>query len=304
MTRGQADDVTEEVTDSASSILDTVLEALPRLGIALLIVAVGWAVSRLVRWLLHRGLRRRQTPSFARVMSRVGGWLVLGLAVLLAVAVTFPSVKPVDLLAGLGFFSVAVGFAFKDILENTLAGVLLLFRQPFQSGDQIEVGDQSGTVEAITIRETRIKTFDGQLLLIPNRDVYKSEILVQNHYELRRMAFVVGVAYENDPVEASDAIVAALSSVEGVATDPRPEALVNDLGASTVQIEARFWTAPRQQEALESLARSIVAVKAALEAAGIELPADIVVLQAAPSFRAAVQGDATLTPGGAVKFDE
>lgn len=92
----------------------------------------------------------------------------------MATAVTFPSVKPVDLLAGLGFFSVAVGFAFQDILENTLAGVLLLFRQPFRSGDQIEVKEQSGTVEAITIRETQIRTFDGQLVLVPNRAVYKS----------------------------------------------------------------------------------------------------------------------------------
>ena len=294
---------TEEIAGSARSILDTVVASSPRLGIALLIVAAGWGTSRLVRWILHRSLRRRQTPSFAQVMSRIGGWLTFGLTILLAVAVTFPSVKPVDVLAGLGFFSVAIGFAFQDILENTLAGVLLLFRQPFRSGDQIEVNERAGTVEAITIRETRIRTFDGQLVLIPNRDVYKSVIRVQTHFELRRLAFVVGIAYENDPADATRVIVAALAGVEGVAADPGPEALVSELGPSTVQIEARFWTAPRQRDALGVLAGSIMAVKAALDAAGIELPADIVVLQAAPSFRAAVQGDAALTPGGAVRAE-
>lgn len=106
----------------------------------------------------------------------------------------------------------AVGFAFQDILENTLAGVLLLFRQPFRSGDQIEVKEQSGTVEAITIRETQIWTFDGQLNLVPNRDVYKSVIRVQTHHELRRLEFVVGVAYENDPTDAINLIVAALTA--------------------------------------------------------------------------------------------
>jgi len=236
-------------------------------------------------------------------MSRLGGWLVLGLTILVTVAVTFPAVKSVDVLAGLGFFSLAIGFAFQDILENTLAGVLLLFRQPFRSGDQIEVQERSGTVEAITIRETRIRTFNGKLILIPNRDVYKSAIRVQTHFELRRLSFEVGIAYENDPAEATRVTVAALNGVERVATEPRPEALVSELGSSTVQIEARFWTSPRQLDALGVLADSIVAVKAALDAAGIELPADIVVLQAAPSFRAAVKGDAALTPGGAVRLE-
>src|SRR5680860_1023983 len=106
---------------------------------------------------MHVILRRNRTASFARVMSKVSGWVLLGLAVMVATAVAFPSVKPVDILAGLGFFSVAVGFAFQDILENTLSGILLLFRQPFESGDQIMVQEQTGTVEAITIRETRIQ---------------------------------------------------------------------------------------------------------------------------------------------------
>ena len=233
-------------------------------------------------------------------MSRLAGWLVLVVAVLVATAVTFPSVQPVDLLAGLGFFSVAVGFAFQDILENTLAGVLLLFRQPFRSGDQIEVKDQAGTVEAISIRETRIRTYDGELVLIPNRDVYKSVIRVQTHFAQRRMEFVVGVAYESDPAQAIDVIVSALAGVEGVAADPAPEALACELGSSTVDIRVWFWADPRQHDALITSSAAIVAVKAALDGAGIELPSDIVVLQAAPSFRAAVQGDAFTTPGGAV----
>ncbi len=268
---------------------------------AALIVAIGWGISRLARWSLQRTLRRRQTPSFTQVMSRLAGWLVLVVAVLVAIAVTSPSVKPVDLLAGLGFFSVAVGFAFQDILENTLAGVLLLFRQPFRSGDQIEVKDQAGTVEAISIRETQIRTYDGELVLIPNRDVYKSVIRVQTHYELRRMEFIVGVAYEADPARAIHVIVAALTGVEGVSDEPLPEALATKLGPSTVDIRVWFWTDPRQHDALLSMSAAIVAVKAALDAARIELPADILVLQAAPSFRAAVQGDAMPTPGGAVE---
>ncbi len=291
----------EQVEDSARAMVESFLEAIPRLGVALVIILLGYGVSRILRAVLHAYLKRNRTPSFARVMSKLAGWILFGIAVLSATAAAFPSVKPVDLLAGLGFFSVAVGFAFQDILENTLSGVLLLFRQPFESGDQIQVLEQTGTVEAISIRETRIKTFDGQLVLIPNRDVYKNVIRVQTHYDLRRLAFVAGIAYENDARQASSVIIDALQQVEGVAEDPAPEAIVRELGVSTVNIEARLWTTPAQHDSLMILDEAIKTVKEALEDAGIEMPADIIALQATPSFKAAMQGDGDVTPAGGLR---
>ena len=289
------------VDEAAARMLDTLVRALPRVAFAVALLLLAWLLARLLRMALRRVLRGHRSPSFVNVMATLAGWVIVTLGVLAAVTVVFPSVRPVDLLGGLGFFSIAVGFAFQDILENTLSGVLMLFRQPFRSGDQIEVQGQSGTVQAISIRETRIRTFDGQLVLIPNRDVYKSVIRVQTHYEHRRQAFTVGIAYENDAREASRVVVAALAGVPGVLADPAPEALVRTLGVSTVDVEARFWTVPQQHEGLLALDAAIVAVKAALEAAGIEMPADIVALQATPSFRAALQGDADVTPGGSVR---
>ena len=295
------DDPTAEIEESASSLWESTLDFLPRIGVAAIIVVVGWMTSRGLRWLLHRSLRRRQTPSFATVMSKVGGWIFLTIVVLIALAITFPSVRPVDLLAGLGFFSIAVGFAFQDILENTLSGMLLLFRQPFRSGDQIEVMGQSGTVEGITIRETRIIRYDGELVVIPNRDVYKNEIVVHTYRDDHRQDFVVGIAYENDAEEATTAIVDALRSVDGIRLDPPPTALVESLNVSTVDIVAMFWTSARRFDSLLVKDAAIKAVKLRLDEAGIEMPADIVALQATPSFKAALQNEAEVTPAGSVR---
>lgn len=295
------DDPAAEIEESASSLWDSTLDFVPRIGVAAVIVAAGWAASRGLRWLLHRYLRRRQTPSFATVMSKIGGWIFLTVVVLIALAITFPSVRPVDLLAGLGFFSIAVGFAFQDILENTLSGMLLLFRQPFRSGDQIEVMGQSGTVEGITIRETRIIRYDGELVVIPNRDVYKNEIVVHTYRDDHRQEFVVGIAYENDAEEATTAIIAALRSVDGVRLDPPPMALVENLNVSTVDIVAMFWTSARRFDSLLVKDAAIKAVKRRLDDAGIEMPADIVALQATPSFKAALQNEADVTPAGSIR---
>ena len=285
-----------------SDLLTSIGDAAPRVLFAIAIVVVGYALSRGLRWALKRALATRQTPSFATVMSKLAGWALLSIAVIIAIVAVFPSVQPVDMLAGLGFFSVAAGFAFKDILENLLSGLLLILRQPFRSGDQINVGEVSGTVQAITIRETRLKTFDGQLVLIPNRDVYMSAITVRTHFESRRMAFVVGVAYENDAGEACRTIQGALDqALPHLADTPEPEAIVTQLGVSTVDIEARFWCDPHQHDVVLALDTAIRAVKTALEKADIEMPADIIALQATPSLRAAISGEAEVTPGGGVR---
>jgi small-conductance mechanosensitive channel len=285
----------------AADLLDLVVGALPRVSFAIAVVVVGYLLSLILRWALRRILSGRQTPSFAAVMSKLAGWALLSLSVIVAIVAVFPSVKPVDMLAGLGFFSVAAGFAFRDILENLLSGLLLILRQPFRSGDQISVGEVSGTVLAITIRETRLKTFDGQLVLIPNRDVYKSVITVGTHFPSRRMGFVVGIAYENDANEARRVIQRALAEqVPRVENTPEPEAVVTQLGVSTVDIEARFWCGPAQHDVVLAVDAAIRAVKRALDDAGIEMPADIIALQATPSLRAAISGEAEVTPGGGV----
>ncbi len=297
----EVDDASTEISESASSLWQTALDAVPRVATALVIVAVGWLVSRAVRWLLQRFWQRRQTPSFAKVMSKVVGWTILTIVVLLAIAVTFPSVKPVDILAGLGFFSVAVGFAFQDILENSLSGILLLFRQPFRTGDQITVMDRSGTVDGITIRETRLITYDGELVVIPNRDVYKNVIDVHTSRPSHRMHLTVGIAYEHDAAEATAAIRDALTTVDGIESNPPPMALVTSLNVSTVDIDAMYWTASRRASSIEVRDAAIKAVKRRLDHDGIEMPADIIALQATPSFKAALQNEGEVTPAGSVK---
>ncbi|MEO8697606.1 MAG: mechanosensitive ion channel family protein [Acidimicrobiales bacterium] len=273
----------------------TFVDALPRVGVAVAMVATGWLVGRALRWTLHRVFQRHRTPSFARVMSKVLSWIFVTIVVLLAVAVTFPSVKPVNVLAGLGFFSVAVGFAFQDILENTLAGILLLFRQPFRTGDQIDVMGNAGTVDEINIRETRLTTYDGELVIIPNRDVYKNVINVHTHHDSHRLQFKVGVAQSTDSRHATGVIVDSLRTVAYVAPRPAPVALVTELGDSTINISVMFWTNSQRFASLLALDAAITAVKLRLDAEGIELPAPIVVLQATQSLQAVLHNDPDLT---------
>lgn len=287
----QVSDTVDEVADSTDSLLDSVIDAVPRIGIAAGVMFVGFVLARFLRIGLRRLLCRQHSPSFANVMSRLTSWVFVLFVALAAITITFPSVQPVDLLAGLGFFSVAVGFAFQDILENTLSGVLLLFRQPFESGDQIHVDGNEGTVEGITIRETRIRQYDGQLLVIPNRDVYKNAIRVQTNTNDRRVDFTVGVAYDTDLDRARAVIEDALAGVGEVRKDPAPFVFVEAFGASSINLSVNVWVDSSQYDARRALDASIRTIKARLDDEGIEIPFDIVTLEAARSFRDAIGGD-------------
>lgn len=285
----QVGDDVADVGRTARELVEAFVDQLPRLGIAAAVVLVFWLLAVVLRSLLRRRFTRTRTPSFAEVMSRVIGVLVVVLGVLAAITLTFPSVQPVDMLASLGFFSVAVGFAFQDILENLLAGILLLLRQPFRGGDQVDLAGMRGTVEEITIRETRVRTFDGELLIVPNADVYKNRILVQTAYPAKRWAVRVGVGYDDDLDAARAAAIAAVHGVDDVLDAPPPSALLVDLGMSTVVIEVQFWTGSRQGDGLQTRDRVIDAVKREMDAAEVSMPSDIVELAATRSFAEALR---------------
>lgn len=252
--------------------LDGAIRLAPNFLIAIIVLVAFYFGSKLVQNLVTRWARRNNRPNLGQVLGGFVRATVIMVGVLLAVTVVFPSVKPVDLIAGLGVSSVAIGFAFKDILQNWLAGLLILLRQPFEIGDQIQVDGFEGTVEQIETRATIIKTYDGQKAVIPNSQVYTNSLLVKTGHEHRRSQYDIGIGYADDVDEAIDVIMNVMSKVDGIVTEPGPEVLPWDLAASWVTLRARWWTEPDQSTVVHTYAQVIGDVKKALDAAGIDMP--------------------------------
>lgn len=283
-------------------MLDTLADAAPRVGVGLAAALVLYGAGRVLGAAVRRRWCRLDRPSFANVMSRV---VRLGfglLALLTAATIVFPTVKPVNVLGSLGFFSIAIGFAFRDILENLLAGILLLFRAPFRMGDEVDIEGTRGTVVEINLRETVLRTYEGRKVLIPNATVYKNQLVVQTGYGAIRTEAVVGIAYESDVARAHQVVLDVLRGLDEVLDAPAPLVLVGELGPSTVDLQVLFWTAPQQALVLQARDRVLTQIKVALDEAGIEMPADIVVLQGTPSLKAALRDDeAESTQAGSVR---
>ncbi len=260
--------------ERVDSWLDTAIRMLPNIIVALVVMAVFYALGIAVRRFIQNRADRRDRENLGDVLGGFMKWVVILLGFLLAATIVLPSLKPGDLVAGLGVSSVAIGFAFKDILQNWLAGLLILFRQPFSIGDQIAVGVHEGTVERIETRATLIKTYDGERIVIPNSDIYTSAVRVRTAFEKRRSQYDVGIGYGDGIENACQVIRDALAAVPGVQAEPAPDALAWDLAASWVTIRMRWWTDVRRADVVRVRSEVIVAVKKALDAAGIDLPYD------------------------------
>ena len=245
---------------------------LPGIAAALILIGLFIAAAYAVRVAVRRTANRRDRANLGEVLGSFAYWVVVFVGILLGLTIVLPSLNPGDLVAGLGFGSVAIGFAFKDILQNWLAGLLLLLRQPFRTGDQIVVGDHEGTVERIETRACLIKTYDGRLVIIPNADVYSSATIVNTAFDLRRSEYSVGIGYGDSIDCAREAILGAIAKVDGVERELAPEVLVDDLAASWVSLKARWWTHSRRTDVVHVRAAVIESIKLALDTAGVDMP--------------------------------
>ena len=290
--------------DTLDGMADDFMARLPYTLVGLVVFVALVLVGRLVKFAIHAaGQRTRLDPVLADLLGSLAMAALVTLGFFAAAVVIFPAFKPGDLITGLGITSIAVGFAFKDILQNLLAGIFILWRRPFHVGDQIRTRDHEGTVETINVRATVLRTYDGEKVVVPNGDVYTGVILVRTAYGRRRVKFSVGVGYPDSIEEARAAIHRVLADTEGVLGDPGPWVYVTELAASSVNFTVYFWTEAQQANVLRVSDRVATGIKLALDRAGIDMPYPhtVVLLQDASGAGTAGRPDAEgkSGPGGA-----
>ncbi len=263
-----------DALQSVRAMAQGFIERLPYIVIALIVFAVFWMIGRLVRSTMrHFAEKRRKHLSLGLVMGRLAHGLIVFIGLLIALVIALPGFQPAQLIQLLGISSVAIGFAFKDILQNFLAGILILLTEPFRIGDQIRVGEFEGTVEDIQTRATFIKTYDGRRIVIPNGNLFNQSVIVNTAYEARRFDYDVGVGYGDDVERARALILEAIHSVPDVLREPAPDVLVFELAGSTVNIRARWWVKPpRRADELQVRDAVLFAIKNTLTQNGIDLP--------------------------------
>ena len=245
------------------------VSALPVLAVAIVIVVLGWWAGK---WLGRRAGRRQwrgENPYTASLVQRFVTWACIVVAVLIALDLVGATAVAGAVLGSAGVVGLVIGFAFKDIAENYVAGVLLSLRRPFAPGETVRIDTHDGTVAALTSRTTVLVTADGNQLNLPNATVFKSVVLNFSRNPRRRLDFVIPIDTCESIVHAQEVAMRAIASVEGVLADPAPSWVVQDYDGSKVQMQFFAWIDQRQTDLGKARSAAIHAVRTRFGEAGI-----------------------------------
>lgn len=255
------------------SMVNGFIMQIPNIIIGIVVFILFFFLARAIRGLVRRVAANRKNKNLSLVLGRLAQWVVVLFGLFVALSILIPDFTAGELIQLLGISGVAIGFAFRDILQNFLAGIIILLTEPFKIGDQIVVNNFEGTVEDIHTRATTITTYDGRRVVIPNADLLTDSVIVNTANDKRRLEYDFGIGFGDDIGEAKGLILQTLKRTDGILSDPSPEVLVVSLGDFSVNLRARWWIRPPRQVDVVGIRDTVIAaVKNELVANGIDLP--------------------------------
>jgi len=243
---------------------------LPKLAVALLIFLISLYLAKLVSGLLRRVLEQRKVNSGAeRLVSETARWSIIVYGSVMALQ-QFADVTA--FLAGLGILGFTVGFALQDVMKNFAAGVLLLLQKPFRIGDNISVASFDGTVTAIDLRSTEIRTFDGRTVIVPNADVLNHAIINFTRSVNRRIELSVSVAFGSELEQVQKLVLDAIGQVPGLLDDPAPQVVFRNFGDSSIHFAVFYWVDTTKVGLLAAQDAGLKLIKQTFEKHNINIP--------------------------------
>lgn len=260
-----------DLTQPLQALLTKFFSAIPGLIAAVVIFLITIYVSSLISRTVRRGLEIRHVNVQAiPLLSKLAYWTVMLLGTMTALQqVNF---NLTAFLTGLGVVGFTIGFALQDVSKNFVSGLLMLIQQPFNVGDAIQVTGYGGTVIKIDLRATELHTFDGQVVLIPNADIYTNPITNYSRATSRRVEIDTGVAYGSDLEQVRSTALQAISQIQGLLKEPAPSLYFQQFGNSTIDLTLYYWIDTQKTDPLTAKDAGLIAIQNAFTAAKIDMP--------------------------------
>lgn len=230
-------DVSSQTSDNVVGFVNTVINKLPALFLAIIVFAAAFLLAKVVKAWAQRSILKSGSNEGA--MNIVGKTAYIGTIILgLTVALKILEIDISFIVAAMGF---GLGFAMKDILENYFSGVLILVQKPFNVGDIIKAGDFVGKVEEIAARATFLRVFDGQRVIIPNSAMISSAVINYSSFPERRVNIDFSVSYDTNLQQANTLVLQLMKDNPKIMQQPSPSITIKGYGDSNIDLTAHFW---------------------------------------------------------------
>lgn len=262
------------VSEKLEGWISTAIKMLPNFLVAVLVLVLFVLLGKLLKRLFNKIFKKiTDNRSLQSLLSSILYIAVVAIGTFIALSILQLDGAVTSLLAGAGVIGLALGFAFQDIASNFIAGTMMSIRKPFKIDDLIQTNDYFGKVLSIHLRTTELQTMQGQIVMIPNAEVFKNPIINYTQLGKRRVDIAVGVTYDQDLPFAKKVAKEAIESIEGIEQD-NVTIYYSEFGGSSINFTIRYWM-PFKNKQFEWLAmqdEGIIAIKKGFDENGISIP--------------------------------
>lgn len=252
---------------------EDLIKLLPNMVLAALVLVLGLFLASLLRKLARRLINRTtKHQALSNLFTSFVYFIVVGIVLFTVLSILKLDKAVTSILAGAGIVGLALAFAFQDIAANFISGIFISFRRPMRIGDIVQVQDYMGTVEDINLRDTTVLTFQGQRVIIPNKEIFQNPIVNFSLLGKRRMDLVVGVSYGDDLQKVKDVVLEAVKKVS-VRTQDEITLFYEEFGDSSINFQLRIWIKSADQPTwLQGRSEAIMYIKKAFDENSITIP--------------------------------
>lgn len=250
------------------------IRLLPNILLSALILVVGFFLAKKVKAVAANLIKRvSHNTTLNSLFTSVFYIFFIGITILIVLRILELDQAVTSVLAGAGIVGLALAFAFQDIAANFISGIFISFRRPLHIGDIVKIKDYMGKVEEINLRDTVIKTFQGQMVIIPNKEVFQNPIENYSLLGKRRIDIQIGISYGDDLEKVKNITLGAVKEIDGLSDEDPTTMFYNQFGDSSINFTIRLWVkTPEQPSFLQVGSEAIMRIKKAYDENNIMIP--------------------------------
>lgn len=262
------------IIDKLTNWLNELIKLLPNILLAAIVLVIGIFIAKRVRTFSNKMIKKvSDNETLNSLFSSIIFIFFIGIILFMVLSILHLNKAVVSILAGAGVAGLAIALAFQDIAANFISGVFISIRKPMHVGDIVKIKDFMGKVEEINLRDTVIKTFQGQMVIIPNKAVFQNPIENYSMLGKRRTDLTIRVSYGDDLEKVKKITLEALKDLKGLSTDEEVTMFYNEFAESSINYVIRLWIdSSEQPNFLEAGSEAIMRIKKAYDENGIRIP--------------------------------
>ncbi|RVT98536.1 mechanosensitive ion channel [Mucilaginibacter limnophilus] len=262
------------ISQKISNWLHDLIRLLPNFVLAAVVLVIGIFIAGQIRKVAAKVVKRFSGhTSLNHLLTSVIYILFIGITLFTVLSILQLDKAVTSILAGAGIVGLALAFAFQDMAANFISGIFISFRSPFKTGDIVKISDYMGKVEEVNLRDTVLRTFQGQMVIVPNKNVFQNPIENFSMLGKRRFDLSVGISYGDDLEKVRVVTLNAVKNMPGLCEENETTMFFQEFGDSSINFVIRLWVnSPEQPAFLQAGSDAIMRIKKAYDEHDIMIP--------------------------------